>query len=143
MWFFPSFDPSCYSYWFAVATVVSRSPTNREGLPGVLWKKGTLAKYRREQRNSSLFLENRGTKIYKLENGNIVSKLGEQMRETCGNMGTWEQRPILERGQRNKDPSGRPAIVLLMWHTRHFSSLSTELQPAKNRPSLNILWRCM
>ena len=88
MWFFPSFDPSCYSYWFAVATVVSRSPTNREGLPGVLWKKGTLAKYRREQRNSILFLENRGTKIYKLENGNIVNKLGEQMRETCGNMGT-------------------------------------------------------
>ena len=140
MWFFPSFDPSCYSYWFAVATVVSRSPTNREGLPGVLWKKGTWAKYRREQRNSSLFLGNWGTKIYKLEDVNIVSKLGEQMRETCENMGT---KANFGREQRNKDPSGRPAIVLLMWHARHFSSLSTELQPAKNRPSLNILWRCM
>ena len=91
MWFFPSFDPSCYSYWFAVATVVSRSPTNREGLPGVLWKKGTLAKYRREQRNSILFLENRGTKIYKLEDEkNIVSNFekGKQIMKTCGNMGT-------------------------------------------------------
>ena len=39
---------------------------------GVLGKKGTLAKYRREQGNMSLFLGNRGTKLYKLEDQNIL-----------------------------------------------------------------------
>ena len=54
--------------------------------------------------------------MYKLENENIVSILGEQMRETCGNMGT---KANFGREQRSKDPSGRPAIVLLMWHARN------------------------
>ena len=45
-----------------------------EGLPGVFGNKGTLAKHPREQGNMSLFLGNRGTKIYKLEDENIVSK---------------------------------------------------------------------
>ena len=61
-----------------------------EGLPGVWGNKGTLAKYRREQGNMSLFLGNRGTKLYKLEEENIVSKYikrGKNL-ETCGNMGT-------------------------------------------------------
>ena len=44
------------------------------GLPGVLGNKGTLAKYSREQGNMSLFLGNWGTKLYKLEEENIVSK---------------------------------------------------------------------
>ena len=47
---------------------------NIEGLPGVLGKKGTLAKYPREQENMSLILGNTGTKLYKLEEENIVSK---------------------------------------------------------------------
>ena len=34
-----------------------------EGLPGVLGNKGTLAKYRREQGNMSLFSGNRETKL--------------------------------------------------------------------------------
>ena len=45
-----------------------------EGLPGVLGNKETLAKYRRERGNVSLFLGNRGTKLYKLEDENIASK---------------------------------------------------------------------
>ena len=45
-----------------------------EGLSGVLGNKGTLAKYPREQGNMSLFLGNRGTKLYKVEDENIVSK---------------------------------------------------------------------
>ena len=45
-----------------------------EGLPGVLGNKGTLAKCPMEQGNMSLFLGNRGTKLYKLEDENIVSK---------------------------------------------------------------------
>ena len=45
-----------------------------EGLPGVLGNKGTLAKYRREQGNMVLFLGNRATELYKLEEENIVSK---------------------------------------------------------------------
>ena len=43
-----------------------------EGLSGVLGNKGTLAKYPREQGNMKLFLGNRGTKLYKLEDENIV-----------------------------------------------------------------------
>ena len=46
--------------------------SNVEGLPGVWGKKGTLAKYRREKGNMSLFLGNRGTKLYKLEDENIL-----------------------------------------------------------------------
>ena len=49
------------------------SPLN-EGLSGVLGNKGTLAKYRRERGNMSLFLGNRGTNFYKLEDENIASK---------------------------------------------------------------------
>ena len=61
-----------------------------EGLPGVLGNKGTLAKYRREQGKMSVFLGNRGIKLYKLEDENIASNFlkGEQVRKTCGNMGT-------------------------------------------------------
>ena len=57
---------------------------------GVLGNKGTLGKYRREQGSMSLFLGNRGTKLYKLEDENMVSKFikREQIRKTCGNMGT-------------------------------------------------------
>ena len=51
---------------------------DHEGLPGVLGNKGTLAKYRREQGNISLFLGNRGTKLYKLEDENMVSKFIER-----------------------------------------------------------------
>ena len=40
----------------------------------------------------SLFLGNRGTKLYKLEEENIVTEAnslkGEQIRKMCGNMGT-------------------------------------------------------
>ena len=43
-----------------------------EGLPGVLGNKGILAKYRREQGNMSLFSGNRETKLYKLEDENIL-----------------------------------------------------------------------
>ena len=38
----------------------------------VLGNKGTLAKYQREQGNMSLFLGKRGTKLYKLEDENIL-----------------------------------------------------------------------
>ena len=76
-----------------------------EPLPGVWGNKGTLAKYPREQGNMSLFLGNRRTKLYKLEDENIVSKFvtrginKENVREH-GNIGqfrkgTREQGPPL------------------------------------------------
>ena len=41
----------------------------------MVWgNKGTLEKYRRAQGNMSLFLGNRGTKLYKLEDEDMVSK---------------------------------------------------------------------
>ena len=89
-------------------------PSTIEGLPGVLGNKGTLAKYPRERGNMSLFLGNRGTKLYKLEDENIVSKFitrginTENVREH-GNIGQfWE-------GTRN--PPGRPSQL---WHQLFF-----------------------
>ena len=43
-------------YRFNDTISVKLSPSNNEGLPGVLGNKGTLAKYRREQGNISQFL---------------------------------------------------------------------------------------
>ena len=45
-----------------------------ESLTGALGNKRTLAKYRREQGNMSLFLGNGGKKLYKLEDETMVSK---------------------------------------------------------------------
>ena len=45
-----------------------------EGLPKVFGNKGTFAKYWKGQGNMRLFLGNRGTKLYKVEDENIVSK---------------------------------------------------------------------
>ena len=84
-----------------------------EGLPGVLGNKGTLAKYPREQGNISLFLANRGTKLYKLEDENIVSKFiirganTENVREH-GNIGQFW------KGKGNKDPPGRPSYMVIL-----------------------------
>ena len=78
----------------------------KESLPGVLGNKGTLEKYLREQGNMSLFLRNRGIKLYKLEVANIVSKFitrgtnTENVREH-GNIGQfWKGTRI---------PPGRPS----------------------------------
>ena len=63
-------DFSCKSH----TSLCNGSTEIIEGLPGVLGNKGTLAKYPREQGYMSLYLGNWGTKLYKLEEGNIVSK---------------------------------------------------------------------
>ena len=79
-----------------------------EGLPGVWGNKGTLAKYPREQGNISLFLGNRGTKLNKLEDENIVSKFlirganTENAREH-GNIGQFWKR-TKEQGPSLGDP---------------------------------------
>ena len=44
----------------------------KEGLSGVLGNKRTLAKYLRKQGNVSLFSGNRGTKLFKLKDENIL-----------------------------------------------------------------------
>ena len=82
-----------------------------EPLPGVLGNKGTLAKYPREQGNMSLFLGNRGTKLYKLEDENIVSKFitrgtnTENVRKH-GNTGQFW------KGTRT--PPGRPSYMVIL-----------------------------
>ena len=82
---------------------MSLKNSNNEGLPGVLGNKATLAKYRREQGEMSLFLGNRGTKLYKLEEENIVSKFikrgtnTENVREHGNIVQFW-------KGKGNKDP---------------------------------------
>ena len=50
------------------------NPNPGPGLPGALGNKGTLAKYRREQGNMTLLFRNRGAKLYKLVDENMVNK---------------------------------------------------------------------
>ena len=75
-----------------------------EGLPGVLGNKRTLAKYRREQGNMSLFLGNRGTKLYKLEDENIASKL---IKRGTNKENVWEHGKIGQfwKGTREQGPN--------------------------------------
>ena len=81
--------------------------TFSEGLPGVLGNKETLAKYPREQGNTSLFLGNRGTKLYKLEDENIVSKFITRGTNTEN---VWEHGNIGQfcKGTRQQGPPGDP-----------------------------------
>ena len=77
-----------------------------EGLPGILGNKGTLTKYRRDQGNMSLFLGNRGTKLYKLDDEKIVSKFikrGTTKENLWEHMGT-----ILEGNKGTMTPLGDP-----------------------------------
>ena len=81
-------------HWNAVTEKINNID---EGFPGVLWNKGTLAKYRREQGNIfSLFSGNRRTKLKKLEEENIVSKFIKRGMNTenvweHGNMGQFRK----------------------------------------------------
>ena len=82
-----------------------------EGLPGVLGNKGTLAKYRREQRNISQFL---GTREQNSKN-NSTKMCGkyENVWEMCVRkcVGTWEHRAILEGNKGTWTPPGRPSYI--------------------------------
>ena len=54
-------------------------------------EQGNIGKISKGKGSMSLFLGSRGTKLYKLENENMVSKFikrGEQIRKTCRNMET-------------------------------------------------------
>ena len=75
-----------------------------EGLPGVLRNKGTLAKYQREQESMSLFLENRGTKPYKLEDEKKISKF---IKRGTNKENVWEHGNIGQfwKGTREQGPS--------------------------------------
>ena len=58
----------------AYSTGIMFNLMTTKGLPGVWGNKETLAKYRREQGNMNPFIGSRGTKLYKLEDENKVSK---------------------------------------------------------------------
>ena len=81
-----------------------------EGFPGVLGNKGTLAKYRREQGNMSVFLGNRGTKLYKLEDENIASKF---IKRGTNKENVWEHGNIGQfwKGTREQGPPWKTLIV--------------------------------
>ena len=63
--------------------------------------KGTLVKYRKERGNMILFLGNRGTRLYKLEDENMVNTF---IKRRTNKENVWEYRTILEG---NKDPPVR------------------------------------
>ena len=83
-----------------------------EGLQGVWGNKRTLAKYQREQGNMSLFLGNRGTKLYKLEDENMVSKF---IKRRTNKENVWEHGAILEGNSGTRTPHGRPSPL---WNCR-------------------------
>ena len=74
---------------------------NEESLPGILGSEGTLAKYRREQGNIGLFLGKRGTKLYKLEDENMVSKF---IKRGTIKENVWEYGNIGEFWKRTRPP---------------------------------------
>ena len=92
-----------------------------EGLPGVLGNKGTLAKYRREQRNISQFLGTReqNSKNYSTKMCGKYENVWEMCVRKC--VGTWEHRAILEGNKGTRTPPGRPSLMtfffllLLAW----------------------------
>ena len=76
-----------------------------EGLPEVSGgNKGTLTKCRRENGNMSLFLENRGTKLYKLEDVNEVNKF---IKRGTNKENVWEDGNIGQFWKRTRE-QGRP-----------------------------------
>ena len=106
-------------------------PTYREGLQGFC---GAREHWQNIQGNMIQFLGNRETKIYKLGDENIVSKL---MKRGTNELNVWERGQFCKR-TKERGPPETPSIVLFMWQPLHFSSVSTKLQPAKNRSSLDI-----
>jgi len=81
----------------------------KEGLPGVLGNKGTLAKYQREQRNISQFLGTReqNSKNYSTKMCGKYENEWEMCVRKC--VGTWEHRAILEGNKGTRTPPGRPS----------------------------------
>ena len=85
--------------------------SSMKGLPGVLGNKGTLAKCRRQQGNMNPFLGSRGTKLYKLEDENNVSKF---MKRRPNTEKVWEHGNIGQfwKGTREQgSPLGDPQHV--------------------------------
>ena len=82
-----------------------------EGLPGILGNKGTLAKYRRKQGNMSVFLGNRGTKLYKLEDENIASKF---IKRGTNKENVWEHGNIGQFWKGTRTHPGRPSSLAIL-----------------------------
>ena len=62
MCFFPSFDPSCYLSWFAVATVVSRSPYKSWGSPRGFVEEGNIGKISKRTKEQQPIFREQGNK---------------------------------------------------------------------------------
>ena len=67
-----------------------------------------MAKYRKEQGNMSVFLENRGTKLYNLKDENMASKF---IKRGTNKENVWEHGNIGQfwKGTREQRPPGRPS----------------------------------
>ena len=72
--------------------------------------KGTLTKCRRENGNMSLFLENRGTKLYKLEDVNEVNKF---IKRGTNKENVWEDGNIGQFWKRTRE-QGPPEETLFV-----------------------------
>ena len=78
--------------------------------------KGTLAKYRREQRNISQFLGTReqNSKNYSTKMCGKYENVWEMCVRKC--VGTWEHRAILEGNKGTRTPPGRPSFKRRTFH---------------------------
>ena len=77
-----------------------------------------MAKYQREQGNMSLFIGNRGTKLYKLEDENMVSKF---IRRGTNKENVWEDGNMGQFWKGTRMLPGRPSENLPMNVASHCS----------------------
>ena len=107
--------------------------SSMKGLPGVLGNKETLAKYRREQGNMNPFLGSRGTKLYKLEDENNVSKF---MRRKPNTEKVWEHGNIGQFWKGTREQGPPPPWETLSMLKELYPDERQELQsaPARKQP---------
>ena len=85
------------------------------GLPGVLADKGTLVKYRKERGNIILFLGNRGTRLYKLKDENMVNTF---IKRGTNKENVWEYESIGQFWKGTRTPLRAPPFFRSGWRDR-------------------------
>ena len=70
----------------------------------------------------NLFLGNRATKLYKLEDENIASKF---IKRETNKENMWEHRAILEGKKGTRTPPGRPSHLNLVFDLRSANELAS------------------
>ena len=103
------------------------------GLLGVLADKGTLVKYRKERGNMILFLGNRGTRLYKLEDENMVNTF---IKRGTNKENVWEYGSIGQFWKGTRTPLWEPPKS-----ASHFSEVVGGIGQAANTEGILHEWQ--